>query len=188
MIKSMFWFDLETTGLESRSEIILEVGCMVTDQWGQLADHYSSMIKFDPKRYNWDLSCDPVVKQMHAKSGLFQSVINNKEGEPEITVWNELEHFLIQYGVNRHPMCGSSVQFDRQFMDWHAPQPLMERLHYRNIDTSSMIESMKLVNPDMFAQMELDCPGREQHRVIPDLEDTIERYKWMLKNYFRIKE
>lgn len=184
----MFWIDLETSGLSPQSEIILEVGCMVTDQWGQEISYFQELMKYDPKMYNWDLSCDPDVKKMHANSGLFQAVINKKEGMLEQVVWEELEAFVVQNDIDRHPMCGSSVQFDRSFIEWHAPQGLVNRFHYRNIDTSSMIETMKIVNADLFAKMEIVAPGRGMHRVRPDLEDSVARYRWMLENYLAIRE
>lgn len=188
MIHKMFWIDLETSGLNPQTEIILEIGCMITDQWGLELDWFDTLVKYDPKQYNWDISCEPFVKTMHANSGLFQQVINKKEGQREDIAWGELEVFLIEHNINRHPMCGSSIQFDRSFMEWHAPDPLVERFHYRNIDTTSMIETMKIVNPNLFTKMEIDCPGREKHRVRPDLEDSIARYRWMLDHYLAVAE
>ncbi len=188
MIHKMFWIDTETSGLNPQTEIILEVGCMVTDQWGQELDWFETLFKYDPKHYNWDISCDPFVKTMHAKSGLFQQVINKKEGEREDIAWGELEIFLLKHSIDRHPMCGSSVQFDRSFMEWHAPDPLVERFHYRNIDTTSIIETMKIVNPELFAMMDLEVPSREMHRVRPDLEDSIARYRWLLDRYLKVKD
>lgn len=188
MINKMFWIDLETSGLNPQTEIVLEIGCMVTDQWGQEMDWFETLVRYDPKQYNWDISCEPFVKTMHANSGLFQSVINKKEGQREDIAWGELEVFLINNEINRHPMCGSSVQFDRSFIEWHAPDPLVERFHYRNIDTTSIIETMKIVNPEMFAKMDADVPSRELHRVRPDLEDSVGRYRWLLNNYLRVKD
>lgn len=188
MIHKMFWIDMETSGLVPQTEIPLEIGCMITDQWGQELDYFEDLFKYDPKQYNWDISCDPYVKTMHANSGLFQQVINSREGTVEHLVWEHFDDFIVKHGIERHPMCGSSIQFDRAFMEWHAPEPLVERFHYRNIDTTSMIETMKLVNPDLFTRMEVDTPGREKHRVRPDLEDSVERYRWMLDNYLKIKE
>jgi oligoribonuclease len=184
----MFWIDLETSGLNPRTEIVMEVGCMVTDQWGQELDWFDTLIKYDPKQYNWDVSADPFVKKMHANSGLFQSVINKKEGAIEHHAWEALDHFVVTNGISKHPMCGSSVQFDRSFMEWHAPDPLVERFHYRNIDITSIIETMKIVNPDLYVKMDADVPSREMHRVRPDLEDTVSRYRWMLDGYLRIKD
>lgn len=184
----MFWIDLETSGLQPQTEIILEVGLMVTDQWGRELDYMEELMKYDPKQYNWDISCDPFVKKMHANSGLFQQVINKKEGKLEHLVWENFENMLLKHGIDKHPMCGSSVQFDRAFLDWHAPDPIVSRFHYRNIDTTSIIETMKIVNPDLYARMEDELPSREMHRVRPDLEDTVARYCWMLSHYLNVRE
>lgn len=185
-IKPMFWMDLETTGLEARTNEVLEIGCMVTDQWGEEADTFHILVKHDPKVYNWNMSTDTIVKQMHAKSGLFQEVINNGAGARPAEAWGELGNFLADYGLDGHPMCGSSVQFDRQFMDWHAPQAIMKKFHYRNIDLSTITETMKLVAPDLHEKMLTEVPKQEKHRVIADLQDTVAGYKWILENYLRV--
>jgi oligoribonuclease len=186
----MFWIDLETSGLTPQTEIVMEVGCMVTDQWGQELDYFEELIKYDPKQYNWDISAEPFVKTMHANSGLFQQVINKKEGTVEHLAWEHLDDFIVRHGISpdRDPMCGSSVAFDRSFIEWHAPQELVNRFHYRNIDVSSDREIMKRVAPTLYAKMSEQCKSREKHRVRPDLEDTLDLYRWMIENFYRVDE
>lgn len=185
----MFWIDLETSGLNPQTEIVLEVGCMVTDQWGQELDYFSDILKYDPKQYNWDISCEPFVKTMHAESGLFHSVINKKEGTVETAVWESFDNFVVQNGITeKDPMCGSSVAFDRAFIEWHAPIDLFNRFHYRNVDISSDAEVMKRVAPYLFAKYEADCVSRKIHRVREDLEDTVAGYRWMLENWYRVED
>jgi oligoribonuclease len=185
-INSMFWLDLETTGLEAATNEILEVGCMITDQWGEEVDSYHRTVRHDPKMYNWNMATDLEVKQMHAKSGLFQEVINSGGGKLLSEVTTELAEFLLDYKINRHPMCGSSVQFDRLFLKEKAPT-LESWFHYRNIDLSSFTETMKLVAPELHARMAVEVPKRLEHRVIPDLQDTIAGYRWMLENWVNVE-
>lgn len=184
----MFWIDLETTGLEPPTNEVLEIGAIVTDQWGRIEDQFETTVRHDPKMYNWNMSTEVIVKTMHAESGLFAEVINGGGGKVPQTAWRNLAEFLADNGLDRHPMCGSSVQFDRAFMEEYAPQELVDMFHYRNIDISSFRESLKLVNPPLAARMEDECKPAEKHRVIPDLLDSINLYRWMLVNFLEIEE
>lgn len=184
----MFWIDLETTGLEPQTNEVLEIGAIVTDQWGRVESKFETTVRHDPKMYNWNMSTETVVKTMHAESGLFQEVINGGGGKARPKAWHDLGMFLDDNGLNKQPMCGSSVPFDRAFMTEHAPEVASMFHNYRNIDVSSHRESMKLVNPSLAARMEEELKPQGKHRVFPDLLDSINMYRWMLVNFLEIEE
>jgi len=163
------WVDLETTGLEPfdrgdgiRSRI-LEIGIIVTD--GDLGfQHAGPNLQIDESI----LLPDGVVKEMHEKNGLLQEVAKSTVSLEDAE--QQCLRFLEPFGEpGTIPMAGSSVHFDRKFLNAYMPQ-LHDWFGYRNVDVSSFHEMWKRWLPQVYGR----CPEkRDLHRTRPDLEDSI---------------
>jgi oligoribonuclease len=163
----MIWVDCETTGLDFDMDHLLEVGLTRTDISGNVESRIEVLVYPDTLDFS---TLSPRIQEMHTKSGLLEAVA--KEGMP----LKKAEELLLAWAdfQDRPYMCGSSVHFDRQMLLVNMPT-LVERFTYRNFDVSSIRYLIELTDPEAYAQLPV---GRGQHRVAPDIEDSIEVYRY----------
>jgi len=164
----MIWLDTETTGLDSRTGALLEVGVIVTD------DDLTEIA-----RRSWLVDCvedprilaDDFVRKMHTENGLWDEWLAAPD---KITGSAVVTEFLARY-VERGsaPLCGNTISFDRDWIKRHLVG-LNEFFHYRSIDVSTLKEVMRRVRPDVF---ESRPEGGKSHRVLGDLDDSIAEYR-----------
>jgi oligoribonuclease len=185
----LIWVDIETTGLIPGAEVILEVGCKVTDIDLTLIDDFQVAI-WDSPRYEdaWNNS-DQFVKDMHTTSGLHEECMTS--GVTLTQARGAFKDFLTGFGVGilqpeetqpSEPMCGSSVAFDRKFLDYYMPES-SSLFGYRNVDISTIKELCKALAPTIYE----DVPTPAGlHRVLPDLDDTIGEFTFYRDNFLVI--
>jgi len=190
----MVWTDMETTGLDPVTEVPLEFGIILTDRFGNLIpDGAHRWLVFDDMSWAWKRrldTMDPFVEQMHAKSGLLDDLAevmkNPFLNSPPRTVENQAMHWLGQMfgrtfeGKERIPSSGSSVHFDRKFLEQWMPDLDKWFLH-RNGDVSSLRYFTYLHQPDLES---FEPEKREIHRVFPDIVDSIKLYRFLINNLF----
>ena len=80
-------------------------------------------------------------------------------------------------------LAGNSVHMDRFFMMKEFPK-VIDHLHYRNVDVSSIMEFGYRHNPKLMKMFQRDWSS---HRKIGYLE-SIEQLKWYRKYYFKLEE
>lgn len=170
------WVDLETTGLSARRQVILEVGFRITDAQLKLIAQHHWVLTCTRTVAERTLLADKVVLEMHDKSGLWDECRTSphtaRSVDPEAAEW------LYDQGINAadgHPLCGSSVGFDRGFLEEHMVTT-WAMFGYRNVDVSSIKELAKRspCPPDV---EQMPVP-RKLHRVLPDIDDTIEELRF----------
>lgn len=164
--EKMVWIDLETTGLDPESCLILEVACIVTDNDLMPLGGISTVIQRSAKELDVNSMGEWCFTQ-HSKSGLLVGCL--KSQRLLVDVEEDFVEFLEEHEAVNAPLCGSSVHFDRGFIQRWMPK-LFEKLHYRNFDTSTVKQMWERWLPDV----KLDLPGkRELHRGLDDLEDSL---------------
>lgn len=190
------WIDMETTGLDPKQEVPLELGFIITDIDLNEIDREAWTI-FDE---GWDDDgkyeaphVDPFVLDMHEKSGLWKELPEHGIALQAVQV--DAWKWLTKHGVEKtDPMCGSSVQFDREWLREWFPDTF-DLFSHRNIDISTLKELMRRFSPDIYALMEDPMWGvahgeritkRGIHRVLPDLEDTISEFKFYRKEFLYV--
>lgn len=190
----MAWVDMETTGLEADKDVPLELGIALTDEWGEIAAEAKWLIWEDSPAYDLGMEraqSNEFVKNMHDKSGLWNDLgvfdlysrSQAEEQAIEFLMANEVEPGTL-------PMAGNSIgSLDRPFMLRHFPR-LNVALHYRNIDMSSIKEIVRLVNPELYANLKPIIGTKEDadHRVLGDIRASIREYKAYLDNFFFLPE
>lgn len=72
---------------------------------------------------------------------------------------------------NGPQLAGSTVSFDRSFIDVYMPV-LAAYLHYRNVDVSSFNELAKRFNKPLFEGRPRDNPD-SKHRAMSDIQDSL---------------
>ncbi len=181
---NFLWVDTETFGLDFENDPIIEVGLCLTAPDLTVIDQAAWRIwSHRHERRLEAMEPGDFVFEMHTASGLFEAArtlgqySTPRQAEESITYW------LQEKGVTKaHPMCGSSVQFDRQMLAAQMPQ-VESVFSYRNIDISTLKELCRRVNPEMYAGLEEDVVPAKRHRALPDLKDTIAEARWYFDNF-----
>ena len=167
-----FWLDLETTGLDPESDdVVLEVAVEVTNAKLNYVNQYHRVVlhKNLPQM-------DPVVIEMHTKSGLFEDMKNGPTILPD-AVEQDLLDFLAQY-EGQLVLCGSTIHFDRRFIRRYWKN-VEARLYYRMVDVSSI----KLLAK---AWWDVQTPKSEPaHRALADVRASIEELRHWRAEVFR---
>ena len=172
----LIWMDLETTGLHADEAVILEVACIVTENDFTEVDRFEAVC-------NHEIVMDDVdnyVLEMHSKSGLWDAVAESTLSQ-EI-VGGQLLEFIQEYVGNRFaPLCGSSVHFDRKFLEYHW-RPVYDWLHYRNIDVSTVKEIVRrLYGEEALYEGQKD----KRHRAADDIQHSIDELRFYTERYFK---
>lgn len=146
--------DIETTGLDPDYDSILEVGVGFFDINLNLIHVDSGVVGYDRKTTDELIAHMPEkVREMHSKTGLINDLIYQEN--PSLSV---IEKALCDH-IDKHtdeklPMLGSSITFDRSFLDLHMPA-LHEKFHYRSLDaTSAKFAAMTQFHKDNQSEIE----------------------------------
>ena len=178
MTGALVWIDCEMTGLDLARDALIEVAAIVTDAELKPVDDGVDVIV----HAHDDIldSMVPVVRDMHAASGLTEAVRNSTTG------LGEAEKLVLDY-IRSHvpdaksaPLCGNSIATDRGFLARDMPA-LDEHLHYRMIDVSSIKELAKRWYPPVYyAQPEKGLT----HRALADIEESIRELDYYRRTLF----
>lgn len=176
----LLWTDIETTGLNVSKEVILELGLVVTDLDLKI-DGSMSWLLYMPSFEAQIANMIPFVTEMHNNSGLIEEC-RTKGLYPE-DVQIEARDFISWWEIGSDktdPLCGSSVHFDRSFIDRRLPK-LLSGMSYREINVSSFKETVERRKPEWAAERDHLIQPKKAHRVLPDIDDTLEEYGFYLK-------
>ncbi len=166
----MVWVDIETTGLDPTNGLILEVAIVATNN--QLVEYAcaSAIVPHTPDTLDstfWETT----AKDMHETSGLLD-ICRAAAAQPRHinTIDSMFRDFLDRFAKTKeHPMCGSSVDFDRRWLQAHMPNT-HDWFHYRNIDVSTILELAKRWRPSL---VERARPNVKAHRALDDIRASI---------------
>ena len=176
--ENLVWLDLEMTGLDPRTDRILEVAVIVTDAHLNVLAEGPVIAVHQP---------DSVLDTMnewcidtHGRTGLTERVRQSSVGEAEaeqITL-----EFLKKYaepGVS--PMCGNTIGQDRRFL-FNYMMDLHDFFHYRNIDVSTLKELARRWKPELLD--ELTKEG--SHKAIEDIRESIDEMKFYREHFIKL--
>ena len=131
----LVWADCEMTGLDLRRDALIEIAVLVTDSELRVLDEGVDIVITAPDELLDGMQ--PVVREMHAHSGLTEAV------RASTTTVAEAEQQVLDY-LRKHvpeartvPLCGNSIATDRAFLARDIPE-LDAFLHYRTVDVSSI--------------------------------------------------
>lgn len=175
---NLVWIDLEMTGLEPDTDVILEMATIVTDSnLNILAEGPTFAIKTSNDILdNMSAWC---VEQ-HGKSGLTQRC-RDSQTDLDSAVAQTIA-FLSQYvSAGKSPMCGNSIGQDRRFLVKYAPT-LEAFFHYRNLDVSTVKELAKRWNPAVTKLVNKSS----SHLALDDIRDSIAELVTYQQHFFRL--
>ncbi len=161
--------DTETTGLHPHEGLLLEIAVVITDDDLHPVAEYTSLIEHDLRQVRDAL--DPFTRSMHEANALLEDLeAFQSSGKHLAWVEEEVISFLGAHGADRAVAAGSSIGFDRGWLDVHMPTLNRDHLHYRNVDVSTIKELARRWAPDVFAA----APEKQLgHRALADIHETI---------------
>jgi oligoribonuclease len=174
---NLAWLDLETTGIDVESCVILEIATIVTDKDLEVLAEGPSRVIHQPERVLG--RAEEWAAKQHARSGLLDEVRASRVTLAQAE--EETLEFLKQYCVRQQaPLCGNSICFDRRFLIAHMPD-LDAFLSYRNVDVSSITE---LVSRWYSGEKVIDDKV-SRHRALDDIRESIEELRAYRRTVFR---
>jgi oligoribonuclease len=190
-LESICWLDVETTGLDHQSDLMLEIAMIVTTRnlhevarRSLVIAHTAEAIEAAFARSS-DQEGAAYVREMHTKNGL----IKECQG-PGAVPLAEADVLLAEVlsarrgeGAVLVPLGGSSTHLDRAMVRRDLPR-LYSHLHHRSVDASCL--KLALVN---WAGVE---PKRSQaskdlHRALHDIESSVKLARCMKLHLQRAK-
>ena len=168
---NLVWIDLEMTGLDPDSDLIIEIATVVTDkhlvvlaEGPVLAIHQADSVLDTMDEWNTN---------QHSQSGLISRVPEAQE---------ETLRFLRQYAEpGLSPMCGNSICQDRRFLSRHMPE-LLGFFHYRNLDVSSLKILAQLWAPELASKFE----KQSTHLALADIHDSIRELRFYREKLLKL--
>lgn len=173
----LVWIDCEMTGLDPKIDEIVEIAVVITDQDLAVVDPGIDLVV---KASDQALEhMDDFVTNMHTSSGLIDEIASGMPlAEAEKTVLDYIKRFIPEKrsGV----LAGNSVGQDRLFLLEYMPK-LVDHLHYRIIDVSTIKELARRWYPRVYA-----CAPKKNggHRALADIKESIEELEYYRRALF----
>lgn len=177
-IKHFVWIDCEMTGLDVNKDVLLEIATIITDTQLTSVIEGPSLVIHQPEEHLQSMI--PVVKELHAKSGLTDQVrvstISVHEAQEQTYA------FIAQYcAPNEAVLAGNSVWQDALFLRKYMPR-IVDYLNYRMVDVSAV----KLLVRQWYQQdPRAQFKKAETHRALNDIRESINELKHYREYFFK---
>ncbi|KAK4144615.1 ribonuclease H-like domain-containing protein [Dichotomopilus funicola] len=191
---ALIWIDCEMTGLNPDTESILEIFCLITDGQLELLDRagWGVVIHHTKERMS---RMDEWCTRVHGESGLTAAAINSTV-TPE-----EAADGLLAYIQKHVPekgaalLAGNSVHADRTFLRMGPYSKVLDHLHYRILDVSSIKEAAGrwwYVDPQHLSltpRAAISAPRKQGlHKAKDDILESINEAKYYRSAIFQKAE
>ena len=178
MRDELVWIDCEMTGLDLRSDRLIEIAALVTDsELNVLGDGVDVVIHTDDAALNGMVD---VVARMHRSSGLTEEV---RASTIDLATAEQMVLDYIQTHIKTAktaPLAGNSIATDRGFIARDMPA-LDNFLHYRMIDVSSIKELCRRWYPKIYYGQ----PDKGlAHRALADIQESISELRYYRRTAF----
>ncbi|QDK02013.1 hypothetical protein SEA_GIBBLES_54 [Gordonia phage Gibbles] len=203
--------DIETTGLNPIENVVLEVGMIIFDRdtFEEVSD-FSAVVVNDVViehlnyleqtaawiKANWaeaqGKNMDQhIVWDMHVASGLAAHIRSwHEQGYRKDLAQIEqeaialLKDYNIGKGKQSSPAVGSSVHFDRKFIDLKMPELSTGCFHYRNVDISTVKTLASWWVPEATVKRDEEITPKKSHRVLDDCRDSLAELRFYKDVFF----
>jgi len=163
----LVWMDLEMTGLDHTSDVIVEIATLITDDNLEILAEGPDLVVHQTDGVLERM--DPFVVEMHTRSGLLE-LIKSSEISLEQAGAATLEFIKLHVPEPMTvPLCGNSIGTDRRFLAAYLPE-IENFLHYRSIDVSSVKELVKRWYPGVDASRPR---SQGSHRALDDIRESV---------------
>jgi oligoribonuclease len=170
--------DLEMTGLDHTSDVIVEIATLATDDELNIVAAGPELVIHQPEAALANM--DPVVVKMHTSSGLLDAIAAST------TTLEEAGAATLEF-IKAHapkartvPLCGNTIGTDRRFLAAYLPE-IEEYLHYRSVDVTTIKELARRWYPEALG----DLPRKAtSHRALDDIKESIEELRYWRSRVF----
>ncbi len=176
----IFWYDIETTGLDVVLDEVLELGFILTDDnlnvlvERELVVHYGAEVEL-MRAY-----AKPEVKAMHDANGLWLECADVTNAQ-HLSVWEvaDIATETILLHCERATPAGSGVShFDRRFVDAHMPQ-LSDVLSRQALDVGVVRRMAEQSGSAPWAPP-AHAEGLRPHRALDDARWALDQWRHYL--------
>jgi len=174
------WMDLEMTGLDPATDVIVEIATLITDDNLELVAEGPELVVAAPPEAL--AAMQDLVVEMHTKSGLLEQV---KASTLSLQVAGERTLAFLEEHIEKPrtvPLCGNSIGVDRRFLAAQLPS-VENYLHYRSIDVSTVKELARRWNPAAFHRAPQKAQG---HRALDDIRESLNELRHYRDTFFSV--
>jgi oligoribonuclease len=174
----LVWVDMEMSGLNPDSDVVLEIAMIVTDKDLNLVAESPVLVVHQTDAIldamdNWN-------KGTHGKSGLIDKVKASRLSAADVS--QQMLDFMKQHvPAGASPMCGNSICQDRRFMARAMPE-LEAYFHYRNLDVSTLKELAARWRPGLKEGFK----KANSHTALADILESIEELKYYRTHFINL--
>ena len=176
--QNLIWIDLEMTGLDPETDVIIEMATIVTDsELNVLAEGPVIAVHQSDERL---AAMDEWNTRTHGESGLTQRVRDSKvsQAEAEAQTIAFLEKWVPK---GKSPICGNSIGQDRRFLYKYMPA-LEAYFHYRYLDVSTL----KILAERWAPGVKEGFVKTGTHQALDDIRESIAELKYYRQHLLRV--
>ena len=172
--------DLEMTGLNPETDVIVEIATLVTDDELNIIAEGPNLVIFQPEEAT--AAMGDFVTQMHTTSGLLELIKTSTISLDE--AMQQTLDFIKEHSpeAGKIPLCGNSIRTDRSFLEKYMPE-IEHWLHYRCVDVSTVKELAKRWYPNIaYGRV---ASASQNHRAMDDIRSSVEEMHYYRSLIFR---
>ncbi|KAI1817972.1 ribonuclease H-like domain-containing protein [Poronia punctata] len=171
----LVWIDCEMTGLDPEKEEIIEIFCIITTGTLEVVDEQGWGTVVHQSKDRMDMMDDWCTKT-HAGSGLTASVIASTVTPQQAA--DELLAYIKKYVPSRKAalLAGNSVHADKAFLQKEPYRKVVDHLHHRILDVSTIKEAVRRWCP---RDVNRNAPQKKLlHQAKADILESIEEARY----------
>ncbi|RDW75015.1 hypothetical protein BP6252_06157 [Coleophoma cylindrospora] len=171
----LVWIDCEMTGLDVDNDEIIEIFCLITNEGLELLDPEGWGVVVHQPKEKMD-TMDEWCTRTHGESGLTAAVLSSTTTPDQAS--QSLLEYIRQYVPRPRTalLAGNSVHADKAFLRKAPYGKVMDHLHYRILDVSTIKEAAKMWSD---SQVVAQVPKKKGlHQAKDDILESIEEARY----------